>query len=513
MRWRGATSPHQCPSWDFASPQRTLFPEPLRATNVAVNGWYVFFGLLWAYIVFLFWLVRSGRMEKWNLALMLGIVLMIRTNRGKGTIDYIAKPKKFWNFFGDFGTILTLVGMVLMTAVMLLSLSVVLDSDSGLEPLAGNEILIIPGVTPFLPLGYGIVALIVTLVVHEGGHGVLARANNLKVKSLGLLYAIVPIGAFVEPDEDEMKEAPVRHRLRVFAAGATVNIVLAAILVFVFAAMAGQAEPVDGVPILGVTVGSAAESAGLVTGDTIASIDGVAMSTPLAFSKAMELHRPGDVISMETRNGAVLDATLGDRWSDGLTEAQQIATANLTDNRSMDATPLQRSVRATCDQVLGPQNYTDGGDCGDQFLQVAFLGVSHFPVDGLQAVLSDPFGDNGRNFLFYVSMPIGEVRGDPYLSFYIPTFLEEPFEGFWVIGTMIYWIFWINLMVGLTNILPMLPLDGGHIFRDAVGVVVAKVRPAMERERRERMVGKMAAIMSFIILGTFLLSVLGPRFI
>jgi membrane-associated protease RseP (regulator of RpoE activity) len=68
-------------------------------------------------------------------------------------------------------------------------------------------------------------------------------------------------------------------------------------------------------------------------------------------------------------------------------------------------------------------------------------------------------------------------------------------------------------MVGLTNILPMLPLDGGHIFRDAVGGLVQKVRPAMEAAKRERLVSWTAGAMSLLILGAFILQILGPRLV
>lgn len=483
---------------------------------MAVNGWMIFFGLLWAYIVFLFWLVRSGRMQKWNLSLMLGIVLMIRTQRGKGLIDKIAKPKRLWNVFGDFGTVLTLVGMVLMTLVMLFTITVVLDRDAGVEPLRASEILVIPGINPFVPLWYGIAALIITLVVHEGGHGILARANNLRVKSLGLLFAIVPIGAFVEPDEDEMHEAPRRQRLRVFAAGATINIVLAGALMFAFAGMVAQAEPVEGVPILGITEDSGAQAAGLRTGDVMVSIDGTPTPDNDAFSDAMDNKSVGQEVELALRDGRTLHATLGDRWNGALDENGQELILSLP-SRNGTHTPQQEAAREHCDRLLGQGDYTpagdDGGACADGLAMLSFLGISHFPIEQLQAELAAPFGNSGINFLRYISLPIGEVRGQPVLSVYLPTFFEEPFDGFWILATLVFWVFWVNLMVGLTNILPMLPLDGGHIFRDAVGGVFARVRPRMEPERRERAVGRLAGIMSFVILGAFLLTIFGPRLV
>ncbi len=477
---------------------------------MAVNGWFIFFGLLWAYILFLLWLAKSGRMAKWNLSLMLGLVLMIRTQKGRKTLDVLAKPKRFWNVLGDFGTVLSLVGMVLMTAVMVFSLAFTIRRGDELQPLAGNEILIIPGVTPFLPLWYGIAALIITLVVHEGGHGVLARANNLKVKSLGLLYAIVPIGAFVEPDEEELVKAPRRHRLRVFAAGATINILLATVLLFVFAGMVGQTEPVEGIPIIGVSQDSAADLAGIRTGDVIVGLDGRPTLDNAAFSAVIADKVPSQQVVVDLRGGSTRTATLGDRWNGALDEQAQLRILELPDQA--DWTAEHEGIIAYCDAFVGAGNYTDGGTCSDGLQRLPFLGISHYPVETLYATLSQPFGNNGVNLLVYISMPINEVRDNPVLSFYLPTFFEEPFQGFWIIATLVFWTFWINLMVGLTNILPMLPLDGGHIFRDAVSSIVERVKPAMERATRDRVVGRAAGIMSFMILGAFLAQIFLPRF-
>ena len=46
-----------------------------------MQGTLIALGLLAAYIAFVVWLVQSGRLQKWNLSLMLGIVLMVRTQR------------------------------------------------------------------------------------------------------------------------------------------------------------------------------------------------------------------------------------------------------------------------------------------------------------------------------------------------------------------------------------------------------------------------------------------------
>ena len=92
----------------------------------------------------------------------------------------------------------------------------------------------IPGINPIIPLGYGLLALIVGIVLHELLHGVVARSQNIGVKSLGILWLVVPVGAFVEQDDEQMMKAPRRHRDRVAAAGVLANFALTTLFFFSF---------------------------------------------------------------------------------------------------------------------------------------------------------------------------------------------------------------------------------------------------------------------------------------
>ncbi len=483
------------------TPTPTLIAVIPRGRDV-VNGWLITAALVWAYVILLFWLLRSGKMEQWNLSLFMGFILMIRTQKGRGTLDVIARPKRLWNIFGDFGIAMTLVGMVLMTALILLAVAVVLDPANDVEPLKGSEILVIPGVNPFVPLWYGIIALIITLVVHEGGHGVLARANNLKVKSLGLLYVIVPIGAFVEPDEEEMAVATRRKRLRVFAAGATVNIVVAALVLAAMGGMAGNVEAHDGVPVQSVTKDGGAEAGGIMGGDVLVAIDGAALVSVDDFRTRMESVHPGDTLNVTTRDGTTQSITVTSRW-DVLTEPQR-----------QDVIALTPAGNETCELSFG-KTYTSGAQCAEDLQNAPLVGIQIFDAELIQGLFTDPFDNSGTNLLALIQLPIFEIRGTPVMGVYLPAFFETPFENdvFWPLFQTLFWVFWINLLVGLTNILPMLPLDGGHIFRDAVGGIVEKARPQMERARRDRIVGRSASIVSLMIFAAIILQIVGPRFI
>lgn len=470
--------------------------RPRRREAVA-NGWLIFFGLLWAYLLLIFWLVRSGKMRAWNLSLAFGFVLMIRTERGKGTLDWLGRAKRFWAVFGDVGIGVVLLVMAGFTFLMFLTIGPSLSSESNLRPATASEVFAIPGVNPFIPLWYGLLGLIVTLIVHEGGHGVLARANGLKVKSLGLLYAIVPIGAFVEPDEDEIKEATLRQRLRVFSAGPMVNIVVGLAVVLAFGALIGAATPLAGAAIPAVSADGPADMAGLLPGDSILAVNGAPIDGADHLGTVLDGYAPGNNVTITTSRGDHV-ATLTDRWSSWSEEAKAEVQAWTED------------AQALC-QHLYP-GVEDWGACADAATQDAMLGVEIFDTSGRLDALSAPLG-SGLNFLQVIQLPIEDFLQAPVLSSYLPTFTEAPFQEdtYWILVNCLFWIFWLNVLVGAFNALPMLPLDGGHIFRDAVAGVVQKVRPGISRETRDRIVGKAALLASLSIFAIILITIFGPR--
>lgn len=89
----------------------------------------------------------------------------------------------------------------------------------------------IPGVNFQIPFFEGWIALIIIMFIHELAHGVLARKISVKVKSFGLmLLGIFPIGAFTEPDEDELENAKPKDQMLVYSSGPTINILFAGII-------------------------------------------------------------------------------------------------------------------------------------------------------------------------------------------------------------------------------------------------------------------------------------------
>lgn len=244
-----------------------------------------------------------------------GPILMRRTTRMRDFIDSIAqKSPRFWRGSMNIGIPVAVFLMVTMFVLLAYSLVMVIQNmlgTHGVTTTAAGVYPVIPGVSipgsPLnVPLGYGIIALVTVLVIHEFSHGILARAEGIKIKSIGLLLLAILPGAFVEPDEEEVGKSSRITKLRIYAAGSISNVVLAAItllisylLVFSFINPSFHSQ---GVEIQ--TVMPHSPSAGILqNGMIINNINGYEVTNSTSFTDIMSKTKPGDKITVDTNQG------------------------------------------------------------------------------------------------------------------------------------------------------------------------------------------------------------------
>ncbi len=208
-----------------------------------------------------------------------GPLLTIRTGRGRQLIERLAAPKRFWRAWGNLGVGIALVVMVgSLVLVAIAGFQAVVDP----QPTELNQprnVLAIPGVNEFLPLSVApeiVTGLGIGLVVHEVGHGLFCRVADIELKSLGLvLLTALPIGAFAEPDEEEVLSASRGDQIRMYAAGVTNNFAVALLAIaLLFGPVIGSVAVIDGVAVGGVAPGLPADEAGLDGGDVVTAVDG-----------------------------------------------------------------------------------------------------------------------------------------------------------------------------------------------------------------------------------------------
>ena len=176
-----------------------------------MNGTSIALGIFLLYWFFISILDRKGILEKYNISTFGPLpILMIRTTKGLKLLDILARPKFYWRSFANLGILLMFAGMIAMFLVIALSdIALYTSFLNGNVPEPGKynsarNIFLIPGVNEFIPFTWGVIALIVTLVVHEFSHAILCRVEDIRVKSMGILFALVPVGGFAEPDDEQL---------------------------------------------------------------------------------------------------------------------------------------------------------------------------------------------------------------------------------------------------------------------------------------------------------------------
>lgn len=237
--------------------------------------------------------------------------LMYRTEKANQLFESLSRHSRFWVGFARIGVGLGFLLSVSAMGFLLLNLSNFFFSSKDFSAVT----LLIPGVTiqSTPALLYFFLSIPFILLVHEGAHGVIARLEKIRVKSAGLLFVAVLIGGFVEPDENEFKQAKAMSRMKVVAAGSTANIlfslIIAALLLttpFFATILPAPARPVfygseAGIFISAVQPGSPAESAGLFPDDVIVIANGRKVNS-IEDYRALAV-KPGQLVQLEVRRG------------------------------------------------------------------------------------------------------------------------------------------------------------------------------------------------------------------
>ncbi|EJG07903.1 MAG: site-2 protease family protein [Methanofollis liminatans] len=364
-----------------------------------------------------------------------GPIMMIRTTKVR-IFDVFVPYSRVLRAYGTFGVVMVVIAAVLMTLLLVLSFRLTLlvqPEPTGIyKP---QNILLLPGINEYVPSTFAVwFAFFLTLAIHEFGHGVLCRIEHIRVKSAGLLYAVIPIGAFVEPDEEDAEKVRGLPKARMLGAGITNNIVVGVVCFALFIGAVGMATPLALPAIYGVYEGGPANAAGVPTQSVITEVNGIDVATRQDVSALLNATEPGDQISLTVeKDGAISSypVTLAE-WPEEITN------------------------------VSGPR---DSG----------YMGIYYYDAGAVQETVGQMFSPIG--FLRFVTIPFDMSIGGQQLkvlAFATPAtaYFEEPFPLFWGIVHLLFWSAWININVGIFNAIPMVPLDGGYILKEGVDRVL-----------------------------------------
>lgn len=421
------------------------------------------------YLLLRYW-ESTGKLDQWNASrIFFGMILMVRTDKGQKSLEVVSKPRKFWRAYGEVSLWVCWGAMFIVTVMIILAVIAAILMGNQAEARPVSELVAIPGLSPIIPLGYGIFAFVVCLVIHEFGHGIQARAHGMRVRNFGLLMmGPIPLGAFAEPEYSEISTSPRRERQRMFAAGPATNIFAALILMVILGHVGGQFVAADpGVHSSQIVLDSAADDAGLEAWDVIISINGTGIVDGDDFTNAMADISAGQIVPMEVI-----------RYGNGTNEVLMV---NMTDkydymiDLGYDSETLDSMGIEKGDAFLGV-NSPSGGTAGvdrlarwndPNFAGSAFGYALSVPVSA-GTILFTPFEYQG--VAIHPAQEEMLDSGDGWLASILGL------SGLLILMNLLFWLIWVNILLGFTNLFPMIPFDGGHLFKDIVHGAMSGLR-------------------------------------
>ena len=357
-------------------------------------------------------------------------LILIHTPYGLSFFDKVA-GSKIAKFYARFNTYL----MPLITALAIFlivgSLMVLFSNGAareGVRDIGPQSNLLIPGLNPYLPWTYGWIALVLTIIIHEAGHGIVARVYGVKVESTGLVLILgIPIGAFVNIEREELARTKLKEKSAILTAGPMNNMIVAGlslgllfIVVSTLVPLPQQDSTQYGVEIMTVGDGSLANSIGLKKGDVVLDIE-------------------GDRVEHIEDLSRLLQSNLGNNvaitWKD--TNDQEITKI--------------ASIPARVQPNTG-------------ILGVTITNVSPDPELVLSRYKS-AFGSNPIAILLPPTMAEGSV---PYSDLMASKYSSTLGSSFPIIANFLFWLWFINFNVGIFNALPIGPLDGGQLYNSLI---------------------------------------------
>ncbi len=356
-----------------------------------------------------------------------GPILAIKTNR-VGFFDKFAAFRTFFRIYGTAGVIAVIIVSVFITVMLFISVRYTLlvqPEPTGIyKP---QNILLLPGINEYVPSTLAVwLAFIITIGVHEFGHAILCRVENIKVKTMGALIAVIPIGFFVEPDEEELDKTKGMAKVRMFGAGITNNLVVGFSCFILLILFMGLVTPVSQPVIQGVYKDYPAASAGIPPGSIVTAVNGVPVASRVDVSTILNTTKPGNTLTLTVEKDKIVKDYL----------------------LTLSAWP---------------------GDIPDR--TSGFMGVEYYDGTAVMTVVQGMLSPLG--FFQFLIIPFANDSGVQFLrilAFETPdtVYYQVPFEGFWGVIHLLFWCAWININVGIFNAIPMVPLDGGYIFKEGV---------------------------------------------
>jgi len=273
-------------------------------------------------ILVIYLLYRNRKKIEFQKIGSIPIISIMRTHLGVKFIDKIGKKySKFFKILGYIGMIVGYLGMVamfLLIAMSFVKLFTQPEAASAVSPVIPG--VRIPGAQIFVPFWYGIIALFIVVVIHELGHGLIAKSHKTKILNTGFVLFLILPGAFVEPDEKKLEKRKVAVQNSVYAAGPWFNVLLSVIvmilMIFVITPAHNSLANYEGFAFSNLDNNSPAMTAALPINATYTEVDNIPVNDVADLSKELSKYSPKETITLTTKDNQDYSLTLGNHPED-----------------------------------------------------------------------------------------------------------------------------------------------------------------------------------------------------
>ena len=309
-----------------------------------------------------------------------------------------------------------------------------------------------------------VVGILISIFLHEVGHYATAKWAGMKVTQFFMGFGpkiwsrqkgeveyglrAIPAGAFVrivgmssadevEPEDEDRtyREQPYRWRLLVITAGSIMHMIIAFVLLFGVFATAGHVEEVGEVVITSApTPGSPADLAGVQEDDVVLAVDDATVTTREEFVSEIQAAGPGtEVVLTIERDGTTLEVPAVLVQNPNFTEPTGFLGVSSDSQDWVDKNVFEAAGLAVTEMGRGITNSVKG----------VFTVLNPVNIwNHLTGATDDP---ETRPTTMVGATQVSGFLGE-----------EEGLKGVLII------LAGVNVFVGIFNLFPLLPFDGGH---------------------------------------------------
>jgi membrane-associated protease RseP (regulator of RpoE activity) len=312
-----------------------------------------------------------------------------------------------------------------------------------------------------------VVGVLAAIFFHELGHFVTARWTGMKTTQFFIGFGprlwsfrrgdteygvrALPLGAFVRiigmnnmdevPEADESRtyrQQSFPKRLLVISAGSIMHMIMAVLLLFAVYSIDGEQVERSGADVISILPGGPADAAGIRADDIVLAIDGTAIESPSDLGEAVQQVMPGDSVVFDiVRDGAPLSIP--------------VTVAENNDAESeLQGRPF---VGVASSDVFETVEHSIGDAAVNSVTDI--LPTAWESSKGVIKVL------NPVNVFTHLNGTNDDLSTRPTTLVGVTGLSDDVGDAAGIMG-ILFLLAVLNVFVGVFNMFPLLPLDGGH---------------------------------------------------